>query len=77
VVALANDIRYGIGTRIFTREFARSLRIAKAVRSGIVLLKTYRVIYPIAKLVSPRHWAKGVKMPSRQSIIIRGQSLSG
>ena len=34
---------------IFTRDSARSLRVAKAVRAGIVWVNTYRAISPIAE----------------------------
>ena len=34
---------------IFTRDSVRSLRVAKAVRAGIVWVNTYRAISPIAE----------------------------
>ena len=34
---------------ILTRDSARSLRVAKAVRAGIVWVNTYRAISPIAE----------------------------
>ena len=34
---------------IFTRDSAGSLRVAKAVRAGIVWVNTYRAISPIAE----------------------------
>ncbi|HUS55620.1 MAG TPA: aldehyde dehydrogenase [Thermohalobaculum sp.] len=49
VVALANDTKYGLAAGIFTRDGARSLRVAKAVRAGIVWVNTYRVVSPIAE----------------------------
>jgi acyl-CoA reductase-like NAD-dependent aldehyde dehydrogenase len=49
VVALANDSAYGLATGIFTRDSARSLRMSKAVRAGIVWVNTYRVVSPIAE----------------------------
>lgn len=48
VVELANDTRHGLAAGIFTRDSARSLRMASAVRSGIVWVNTYRVISPVA-----------------------------
>ncbi len=48
VVALANDTRHGLAAGIFTRDSARSLRMSRAVRAGIVWVNTYRVISPIA-----------------------------
>ena len=49
VVGLANDTRHGLAAGIFTRDGARSLRVAKAVRAGIVWVNTYRVVSPIAE----------------------------
>lgn len=49
VVALANDNRHGLAAGIFTRDSARSVRMAKKVRAGIVWVNTYRVISPIAE----------------------------
>ena len=48
-IALANDTKHGLAAGIFTRDSARSLRVAKAVRAGIVWVNTYRVISPIAE----------------------------
>ena len=49
VVRLANDTNYGLAAGIFTRDGARSLRVAKATRAGIVWVNTYRVVSPIAE----------------------------
>ena len=49
VVALANDTRYGLAAGIFTRDAARSLRMAKRIKAGIVWVNTYRAISPIAE----------------------------
>ena len=49
VIALANDTRHGLAAGIFTRDSARSLRMADAVRAGIVWVNTYRVVSPIAE----------------------------
>lgn len=49
VVRLANDTVHGLAAGIFTRNSARSLRMARAVRAGIVWVNTYRVISPIAE----------------------------
>lgn len=49
VIGLANDTKHGLAAGIFTRDSARSLRVAKAVRAGIVWVNTYRVISPIAE----------------------------
>ncbi len=45
---LANDSVHGLAAGIFTRDSARSLRMAKAVRAGIVWVNTYRAISPVA-----------------------------
>lgn len=49
VIALANDTEHGLAAGIFTRDSARSLRMANAVRAGIVWINTYRVVSPIAE----------------------------
>ena len=49
VIGLANDTDHGLAAGIFTRDSARSLRMAKAVRAGIVWVNTYRVVSPIAE----------------------------
>jgi aldehyde dehydrogenase (NAD+) len=46
---LANDSRHGLAAGIFTRDSARSLRMAKKVRAGIVWVNTYRAVSPIAE----------------------------
>ncbi len=48
-IALANDTKHGLAAGIFTRDSARSIRVAKAVRAGIVWVNTYRAISPIAE----------------------------
>jgi (Z)-2-((N-methylformamido)methylene)-5-hydroxybutyrolactone dehydrogenase len=49
VVRLANDSRHGLAAGVFTRDGARSLRITKRLRAGIVWVNTYRVVSPIAE----------------------------
>ena len=49
VLALANDTEHGLAAGIFTRDSARSLRMASAVQAGIVWINTYRVVSPIAE----------------------------
>ncbi len=49
VLALANDTEHGLAAGIFTRDSARSLRMANSVRAGIVWVNTYRVVSPIAE----------------------------
>ncbi len=48
VVALANDTRHGLAAGIFTRDSARTLRMSKRVKAGIIWVNTYRAISPIA-----------------------------
>lgn len=49
VIELANDTKHGLAAGIFTTDSARSLRMAGAVRAGIVWVNTYRVVSPIAE----------------------------
>ena len=49
VVRLANDTRHGLAAGVFTRDGARSLRVTKKLRAGIVWVNTYRVVSPIAE----------------------------
>ena len=47
-VTLANDTTHGLAAGIFTRDSARSLRMSKRIKAGIVWVNTYRAISPIA-----------------------------
>jgi len=49
VLALANASEHGLAAGIFTRDSARSLRVAKKIKAGIVWVNTYRMISPIAE----------------------------
>ncbi len=49
VIALANDTEHGLAAGIFTQNAARSMRMASAVRAGIIWVNTYRVVSPIAE----------------------------
>jgi len=59
VVGLANDTKHGLAAGIFTRDGARSLRVAKAIRAGIVWVNTYRVVSPIAEFGGYKHSGYG------------------
>ena len=48
VIQLANDTKYGLAAGVFTKNSARSLRVTRALRAGIVWVNTYRVVSPIA-----------------------------
>jgi acyl-CoA reductase-like NAD-dependent aldehyde dehydrogenase len=48
-IRLANDSNHGLAAGIFTRDSARSLRMVKAVKAGIVWVNTYRAVSPIAE----------------------------
>ena len=48
-IRLANDTKHGLAAGIFTRDSARSLRVSRMVKAGIVWVNTYRVISPIAE----------------------------
>lgn len=48
-IQMANDTKYGLAAGIFTRDGARSLRVANQVKAGIVWVNTYRAISPIAE----------------------------
>jgi acyl-CoA reductase-like NAD-dependent aldehyde dehydrogenase len=49
VIKLANDTKHGLAAGIFSENSARSLRVARSVRAGIVWVNTYRVVSPIAE----------------------------
>ena len=49
VLELANDSEHGLAAGIFTKDSARSMRMAGAVQAGIVWVNTYRVVSPIAE----------------------------
>jgi (Z)-2-((N-methylformamido)methylene)-5-hydroxybutyrolactone dehydrogenase len=47
-VALANGSAHGLAAGVFTRDGARQMRMAAAIRAGIVWINTYRAVSPIA-----------------------------
>ena len=59
VVQLANDTKHGLAAGIFTRDSARSLRMSKKVKAGIIWVNTYRVISPIAEFGGMKHSGYG------------------
>ena len=48
VIKKMNDNRYGLSSGVYTSNFARGLRVSKAIRAGIVFINTYRLISPMA-----------------------------
>ena len=48
VIAMANDTQHGLAAGIFTRDSARSVRMSKRVKAGIIWVNTYRAISPVA-----------------------------
>ena len=48
-IRLANATEHGLAAGIFTRDGARSLRVAGKVKAGIVWINTYRAVSPIAE----------------------------
>lgn len=47
-IKLANSSAHGLAAGIFSSNGARQLRVARAIRSGIVWVNTYRVVSPVA-----------------------------
>lgn len=47
-IALANRSVHGLAAGVFTLNGARQMRVAKAIRAGIVWVNTYRAVSPIA-----------------------------
>ena len=48
VINLMNDNKYGLSSGVYTSNLARSMRVSKAIRAGIVFVNTYRLISPMA-----------------------------
>ncbi|MEM9473336.1 MAG: aldehyde dehydrogenase family protein, partial [Pseudomonadota bacterium] len=44
-----NDTKHGLAAGIFSQNGARTMRVAKQIRAGIVWVNTYRVVSPIAE----------------------------
>ena len=48
VIQKMNYNKYGLSSGVYTSNFARGLRVSKAIRAGIVFINTYRLISPMA-----------------------------
>ena len=48
VIEKMNDNKYGLSSGVYTSNFARGIRVSKAIRAGIVFINTYRLISPMA-----------------------------
>ena len=55
VARLANDTKFGLAAGVFTQNSAKSLRMAKILRAGIVWINTYRMVSPIAEFGGFKH----------------------
>jgi aldehyde dehydrogenase (NAD+)/betaine-aldehyde dehydrogenase len=47
-IAMANTGEFGLAAGVFTRDGARSLRLMRKIRAGIVWINTYRAVSPMA-----------------------------
>src|SRR5919106_2799572 len=45
-VAMANDVEYGLGGGFWTRDLGRAHRVARAIRSGMVWINSYKRVNP-------------------------------
>ena len=43
-----NDNKYGLSSGVYTSNLGRGMRVSKAVRAGITIVNTYRLISPMA-----------------------------
>ena len=58
-IRLANRSEHGLAAGIFTRASARSLRVAKAVKAGIIWVNTYRAVSLVAQFGSMKNSGYG------------------
>jgi acyl-CoA reductase-like NAD-dependent aldehyde dehydrogenase len=45
-LAIANDVEYGLGGGLWTRDLSRAHRLARAIRSGMVWINSYKRVNP-------------------------------
>jgi len=43
-VAIANDVRFGLGSGVWTRDIGRSIRVAEKIQAGMVWVNSYRAV---------------------------------
>jgi aldehyde dehydrogenase (NAD+) len=43
-VAIANDVRFGLGAGVWTRDIARAIRVSERIQAGTVWVNTYRAV---------------------------------
>jgi aldehyde dehydrogenase (NAD+) len=43
-VAIANDVRFGLGAGVWTTDIGRAFRMSARIRSGTVWVNTYRAV---------------------------------
>ncbi|NBQ89068.1 MAG: aldehyde dehydrogenase [Betaproteobacteria bacterium] len=43
-LAIANDVRFGLAAGVWTRDFARAMRMAEGIQAGSVWVNTYRQV---------------------------------
>ena len=43
-IAIANDVRFGLGAGVWTSDIGRAFRMTEAVQSGTVWINTYRAV---------------------------------
>jgi aldehyde dehydrogenase (NAD+) len=43
-IEIANDVRFGLGAGVWTRDIGRAFRMAEKIQSGTVWINTYRAV---------------------------------